>query len=77
MFSFIETRLFTRLLPDCLSDDEYARLQRKLMQDPEAGAVIRGSGGYESFAGRPRAAENAVATGSSTSCAVRKASSGC
>ena len=45
MFSFIETRLFTRLLPDCLSDDEYARLQRKLMQDPEAGAVIRGSGG--------------------------------
>ena len=45
MFSFIETRLFTRLLPEYLSDDEYARLQRKLMQDPEAGAVIRGSGG--------------------------------
>ena len=45
MFSFIETRLFARLLPEYLSDDEYARLQRKLMQDPEAGAVIRGSGG--------------------------------
>ena len=45
MFSFVETRLFTRLLPEYLSDDEYARLQRKLMRDPEAGAVIRGSGG--------------------------------
>ena len=44
MFSFVETRLCTRLLPEHLSDDEYARLQRKLMRDPEAGAVICGSG---------------------------------
>lgn len=45
MYSFIETRLFTRLAQECLSDDEYAELQRELIRDPEAGAVIRGSGG--------------------------------
>ena len=45
MFSFIETRLFTRLVQEYLSDGEYADLQRELMRDPEAGAVIRGSGG--------------------------------
>jgi mRNA-degrading endonuclease RelE of RelBE toxin-antitoxin system len=45
VFSFIETRLFSRLVVQYLSDDDYARLQRELMRDPEAGAVIRGSGG--------------------------------
>ena len=45
MFSFIETGLFTRLVQEYLSDDEYFRLQRRLMRDPEAGAVVRGSGG--------------------------------
>ena len=45
MFSFIETGLFTRLVQEYLSDDEYSRLQHQLMRDPEAGAVVRGSGG--------------------------------
>jgi len=45
VFSFIETRLFTRLVAGYLSDAEYARLQQELMNNPEAGAVIRGSGG--------------------------------
>ena len=45
VFSFIETRLFTRLVQEYLSDDEYAELQRQLMKNPEAGAVVRGSGG--------------------------------
>lgn len=45
MFSFIETRMFSRLVADYLSDEEYASLQRLLMQDPDAGAVIPGSGG--------------------------------
>ena len=45
MFSFIETRLFTKLVVDYLSDEEYAALQVALMRDPEAGAVIPGSGG--------------------------------
>ena len=45
MFSFIETTLFTRLVSDYLSDEEYGKLQQELMKNPEAGAVIRGSGG--------------------------------
>lgn len=42
---FIETSLFTRLLSDYLSDDEYLGLQALLMEHPDAGAVVPGSGG--------------------------------
>ena len=45
MFSFVETRLFTKLVVEYLSDDDYAELQRTLMADPEAGPVVPGSGG--------------------------------
>lgn len=45
MISFVETKLFTRLVHEHLSDDEYAALQQALLADPEAGVVIRGSGG--------------------------------
>ena len=45
MFTFIETKLFTRIVSDYLSDDEYLRLQAALAQDPEAGALIPNSGG--------------------------------
>lgn len=45
VISFVETRLFTRLVQEYLSDDEYSALQQALLQDPEAGAVVPGSGG--------------------------------
>jgi len=45
LISFIETKLFRRLVQVCLSDDEYAALQQALLADPEAGAIIPGSGG--------------------------------
>jgi hypothetical protein len=45
MFSFIETRLFTKLVLEYLSDDSYAELQGTLIRDPDAGQVIPGSGG--------------------------------
>jgi mRNA-degrading endonuclease RelE of RelBE toxin-antitoxin system len=45
VFSFIETRLFTKLVLDYLGDEEYSRLQETLMRDPEAGPVIPGAGG--------------------------------
>ena len=45
MFSFIETRLFTRLVQEYLNDDEYRELQKALMDNPESGNVIPGSGG--------------------------------
>ena len=45
MFTFIETRLFSRLVQEYLSDEEYAALQLELIRNPEAGSVVRGSGG--------------------------------
>ena len=45
MFSFIETKLFSRLLEDYLNDDEYAHLQESLIEAPERGALVPGSGG--------------------------------
>jgi mRNA-degrading endonuclease RelE of RelBE toxin-antitoxin system len=44
-FEFIESPLFSKYLPDCLADDEYAALQEFLCAHPEAGDLIRGSGG--------------------------------
>lgn len=45
MFTFVETRLFTRLVGEYLSDQEYADLQAALAENPELGDVIPGSGG--------------------------------
>jgi hypothetical protein len=45
VFSFIETRLFTRLVQEYLDDDEYRELQNVLMDNPETGNIIPGSGG--------------------------------
>jgi mRNA-degrading endonuclease RelE of RelBE toxin-antitoxin system len=45
MFVFIESVIFTRLVAEYLSDDEFAALQRHLMAEPESGDIVRGSGG--------------------------------
>jgi hypothetical protein len=45
MISFIETRLFTRLVEEYRSDDEYGALQQALLRGTEAGEVIPESGG--------------------------------
>jgi mRNA-degrading endonuclease RelE of RelBE toxin-antitoxin system len=45
MFSFIETQLFSRLVQEYLSDDEYRALQAALIENQAAGPVIPGSGG--------------------------------
>ena len=45
MFSFIETRLFTQLVRDYLSDEEYRQVQLELIKNPMLGPVVRGSGG--------------------------------
>jgi hypothetical protein len=45
VFSFIETRLFSQLVGEYLSDDEYASLQKTLIANPRAGTLIPGSGG--------------------------------
>ena len=45
MFSFIETKLFTRLVQEYLTDEEYGELQWFLAAAPESGPVIPGTGG--------------------------------
>jgi hypothetical protein len=45
MFTFVETRLFTRLIGEHLSDEEYLELQLAIARNPEAGPIIPGSGG--------------------------------
>lgn len=45
MFTFVETKLFTQLVPNYFTDDEYANLQGFIAANPDAGDVIRGSGG--------------------------------
>lgn len=39
MFSFVESKLFTRLVGDYLTDDEYAELRAALAEAPERGAI--------------------------------------
>jgi len=45
MAVFFETSVFTRRVTDLLPDDQYAELQRVLVDDPNAGDLIPGSGG--------------------------------
>ena len=45
MLEFRETHVFTRDIATLLTDDEYAELQGALIVNPEAGDVIRETGG--------------------------------
>lgn len=42
---FIETSIFTKEIQHLISDDHYRMLQTVLMLRPDAGKLIRGSGG--------------------------------
>jgi mRNA-degrading endonuclease RelE of RelBE toxin-antitoxin system len=41
----IETPIFTKRVKEILSDEEYRLFQIKLIDNPEAGNIIKGSGG--------------------------------
>jgi len=45
LLTFVETKLFTSLVGGYLSDDEYSALQLSIAANPEAGEIVRGSGG--------------------------------
>ncbi len=45
MFVFVESVAFDRVRALYLNDDDYGQLQQFMMQNPEAGAIVRGSGG--------------------------------
>lgn len=41
----IETRIFTKLIKELLSDDQYKKLQEALVNRPDMGDLIKDSGG--------------------------------
>ena len=45
MLTIVETPLFSKLVFDYLTDDEFAEFQFFLAENPEAGDVVPGSGG--------------------------------
>ena len=42
---FVESKLFTKLLPDYMDDDEYRLFQQTLLMRPEIGDLIQGTNG--------------------------------
>jgi hypothetical protein len=41
----VETTVFTRLIAQLMQDDQYRELQERLIENPEIGDLIPGSGG--------------------------------
>jgi len=52
MVTFVETKLFTKLVQQYLTDDDYGTLQQSLIVNPEAGDVIPETGGVRKYPGR-------------------------
>src|SRR2546426_8488571 len=51
VMEFVEPSAFTRCLADYLDDASYRSLQRYLLQNPEAGTVMPGTGGFRKVRG--------------------------
>jgi hypothetical protein len=51
MQTFVETRLFTKLVQEYLSDDEYGALQQALVAYPEPATSFQALEAFESFVG--------------------------
>ena len=77
MFEFIETPFFTKALSHYLEDDEYAKLQHYLNGQPEAGAIVPGSGGVRKLRWGSEGRGKRGDCGSFISCEVRAGRSGC
>jgi len=44
-YQFVESSLFTKMVCDYLSESDYIALQQFLLENPDAGDVVKGSGG--------------------------------
>ena len=53
---FIESAAFDRVRAHYLDDDQYSELQQFMMQSPEAGTMVRGSGGVRKLRWRRKGA---------------------
>ena len=56
MLSFVESPLFTKQVHDYLSDEEYTAFQAFLAASPDAGDIVRGSGGVRKVRWKRRGA---------------------
>jgi hypothetical protein len=56
MFEFVESAVFDRVRGHYLDDVEYGELQQFMMQNPGAGAIVRGSGGVRKLRWRRKGA---------------------
>lgn len=45
LLTFVETAIFTRLVGDVVSDEDYAEFQHELSRHPEQGDLLEGCGG--------------------------------
>jgi hypothetical protein len=63
MFTFIETKLFSRLADELLSDAALSALQQSLMENPAAGDIVPAPAACASFASVCLAAASAVVYG--------------
>jgi hypothetical protein len=60
---FRETPVFTRQIMGLLPDDEYRKLQQALIVNPEAGDIIRHSGGLRKVRWCSATGENEAESG--------------
>jgi hypothetical protein len=77
VLTFGETRLFTQLVAQYLSDEEYRERQHALEANPEADDVVRGSAGVRMLRWHGRTREARRASASSTTSADAGATCGC
>jgi hypothetical protein len=49
----VETQIFTKLIKELMSDEDYRALQEALVNRPDAGDLIRGSGGLRKISVEP------------------------
>ena len=44
-YEFVESSLFTKMVYDYLGEEDYIAFQQYLLEQPQAGEVVKGSGG--------------------------------
>lgn len=45
LLTFIETSIFTKAVKELFDDEEYRKIQLEMLNDPEKGDIIQGTGG--------------------------------
>ena len=77
VLTFIETKLFTRLVQNYFTDDEYAELQNSIVANPRPVTSFADPVAFGNCGGAWPDAGNEVAFGSSTTCGCSRVKCGC